>query len=315
MGFFKAIGTSIISQTNDLYREIIRWDNNDNTILMKKVSPISGVITDKSRLFVQVGQCAIYTDNGAIKDVITTPDMYFMDTSSPSLFQANIFKGITDNFLETMKRIAYNGEAITTQDVYFFSLTEKQGLDFYTLDTIMYNDPEWGPMEVKLSGKYSIKIVNPIKLLINLTGNKDLYSVSDIDNMLEPLINSHMASAIGNLNVSFERIPSTQSEIGVNIIDSINEKIEDYGIEFTNIIVSSVEVPDEIKKSMRERVSIKMKATSVDSNEADIYTKLNVAEAVKDMANNKSSSASTILGVNVGKEASNVITNNINDKK
>ena len=314
MGFFKAIGGSIASQSSDLYREIIRWDNDDNNILMKKITTENGVITDKSRLFVQVGQCAVYTDNGAIKDIISTPDMYFMDTSSPGLFQTNIFKGITDTFLETAKRVAYNGEAINSQDVYFFSITEKTGLSFITPDTIMYDDPDWGPMEVIVSGKYAIKVVNPINLLLNLAGNKDVYTVGDINIMLEPLINSLLATAISNLNVSFDKISSLQNKLGNSIIEYLNKEIAEYGIEFTDIIVSSVEVPDEIKKSIRERVSIKMKATSVDNNGADIYTKLNTAEAIKDMANNTASDSSTILGVGVGANISNLVNKNI-DKK
>ena len=314
MGFFKAIETSITSQTNDLYREIIKYDGNSNTVLMKKVTTSNGVITDKSRLFVQVGQCAIYTDNGEIKDIITTPDMYFMDTSSPSLFQTDILKGVTSTFLESIKRVAYKGEAINQQAVYFFLLTQKIGLDFATPDTIMYNDPEWGPMEVKLRGKYSFQVVNPVNMLINLIGVTDLYTVNDIDYVLEPMINSHLADAIGDLGMSFEKIPSKQKEIGKNIVDELNKQVEEYGIEFRDVVVESVEVPEEIKKSLRDRVSIKMKATSVDEKEANIYTKLNTAEAIKDMANNESSSSSTVLGMNVGANISNIVGKEI-DKK
>ena len=54
-----------------------------------------------------------------------------------------------------------------------------------------------------------------------------------------------------------------------------------------------------------------MKATSVDNNGADIYTKLNTAEAIKDMANNTASDSSTILGVGVGANISNLVNKNI----
>ena len=313
MGFFKAIETSVTNQTNDIYKEIVKWDNNSNDMLMRRVTTQNGVITDKSRLFVQVGQCAIYTDNGAIKDIITTPGMYFMDTSAPTLFQTDVLKGVSSSLIETVKRVAYKGSAITQQAVYFFSLTQKIGLDFITPNTIMYNDPEWGPMEVKLKGKYSIQIVNPVNMLVNLAGTVDTYDVRNIDYVLEPMINSALAGTIGNVSSSFEKIPSKQKEIGNNIIEELNKQITDYGIEFIDIVVESVEVPDEIKKSMRERVSIKMKATSVNDSEANIYTKLNTAEAIKDMANNESS-GSTILGVNVGKTASDIVNKNIENK-
>ena len=59
-------------------------------------------------------------------------------------------------------------------------------------------------------------------------------------------------------------------------------------------------VPEEVKKSMRERTSIKMKATSVNDKEADVYAKLNQAEAVKDLANNPNNAGATIMGMNMG---------------
>jgi hypothetical protein len=43
-----------------------------------------------------------------------------------------------------------------------------------------------------------------------------------------------------------------------------------------------------------------MKATSVSDKEADVYTKLNQAEAVKDLANNPNNAGATIMGMNMG---------------
>ena len=92
MGFIKAIETAAKGQLADTYREVIRYQNIDKTILVKRVTTANGVIQNESRLFVEPGQCAIYTDNGAVKDIITEPGMYFMDTSAPSLFQLNIYQ-------------------------------------------------------------------------------------------------------------------------------------------------------------------------------------------------------------------------------
>ena len=94
MGFIKAIETAAKGQLADTFREVIRYENKNKNLLIKKISTPNGVISNESRLFVEPGQCAIYTDNGAIKDIITESGMYFMDTSAPSLFQVNIFEGI-----------------------------------------------------------------------------------------------------------------------------------------------------------------------------------------------------------------------------
>ncbi len=86
----------------------------------------------------------------------------------------------------------------------------------------------------------------------------------------------------------------------MKVIEDTKKKLETIGVEITKLVVTAINVPEEIRESMRERTGIKMKATSVDEKEADIYAKLNKAEAIKDLANNPSNAGSTIMGMNVG---------------
>lgn len=312
MGFIKAIGTAASSQYQDQFREVISYQNVDNSLLVKRIVPANGVIQDQSRLFVNPGQCAIYTDNGAIKDIITEPGMYFMDTSSPTLFQVNIFKGITEMFLTTMKRIAYEGQEINKQAVYFVSLTEKIGLRFGTPSPIMFRDPEWGPISVRISGTYALKINNPVNLLTNVVGDVYEYSVDNLTQQITSHMISEVSGAIGLLGVSFDQISTHQTTLATSIIEPVNRSIEDMGVELSQIAIHSVSVDEEIQESMNERVGIKMKATSVNNEEADIYTKLNTAEAVKDLANNSNSSGATIMGMNMGNTMAGMINGEIN---
>ena len=313
MGFIKAIETATTGQLSDTYREVIRFENKDKNLLIKKVSTMNGVITNESRLFVEPGQCAIYTDNGAIKDIITEPGMYFMDTSAPSLFQVNIFDGITQTFLETMKRIAYQGQVITTQAVYFISLAELTNIQYATKTNILYKDPEWGPMDIKLSGSYGIKVVNPVNLLTNVNSNADDFYFEGIKSQVDDYINKELMEKMNGFNVSFDSIASKMAEATDQILATINKDTEDLGIALTRVVVGEITVPEEIKKAMYERTGIKMKATSVDSEQADVYTKLNTAEAMKDMANNPNNSGTAIMGMNMGNTLAGFIDKNVND--
>ena len=300
MGFIKSIQTTIGSQFDDSFKEIIKLDNKDKNLLIKKITTERGIITDKSRLFVEPGECAILVDNGAIKDIVTEPGMYFMDTSSPVLFQTDIFGALGKTILEGIKRIAYKGEVIQEQAVYFISLTEKIGQKFGTQTPIIYKDPEWGPIEIKANGEYAFKVKNPVALLTNITGTINEFHVSDLTESILPFIQSGIATEIANLKLSFDAITTKQAEIGKELIKNTSEKLESLGIEITKLVVTAIDVPDEVKKSMRERTSIKMKATSVNNEEADVYAKLNQAEAVKDLANNSNNAGATIMGMNMG---------------
>lgn len=318
MGFIKAIeaaakgvGATAQGQLKDTFREVIRFENKDKNLLIKKITTPNGVITNESRLFVEPGQCAIYTDNGAIKDIITEPGMYFMDTSSPSLFQVDIFKGITSSFLEVMKRIAYEGKVITTQAVYFISLAEVTNVDYKTNTNILYKDSEWGPMEIKLSGSYGVKVSNPVNLLTNVNSNSDDYYFANIKTQIDDYISKELMEEMSKFNVSFDSIAGKMSDATERILEAINKETESLGLEVTRVVIGEITVPEEIKKSMYERTGIKMKATSVDKEQAEIYTKLNTAEAMKDMANNPSNAGTTILGMNMGNTLAGMINKNV----
>lgn len=315
MGFIKAIGSSITGQLSDSYREVIKYENNDKNILVKKVTTENGIIQNESRLFVEPGQCAIYTDNGAIKDIITEPGMYFMDTSSPSVFQVNIFKGIGQTFLESMKRVAYEGNEITTQAVYFISLAELTNIDFCTENDMLYKDPLWGPMEIRLNGSYGIKIANPVNFLTNINSNSDECYYTSIKGQINDYVTQKLMASLNSLNVSFDSIPSQINSIINGVVESINSELENVGIEVTRVVIGEITVPEEIRKSMYERTGIKMKATSVTEEEANVYTKLNTAEAIKDLANNQNNSGTSIMGMNLGNAVAGIINKEIDDNK
>lgn len=301
MGFIKSIETAVTGQYEDQFKEVIKCDGLDTDLLMRKVTTHNGVIQDKSRLYVQPGQCAILVDNGAIKDIISEPGMYFMDTSAPTLFQTNIFKGIGSQFLEAMKRVAYQGEVINQQAIFFVSLTEKIGLSFQTEKPILYKDPTWGPIEISAKGEYIIKVNNPVNLLTNVTGDVGEYHVSQIYDSITPFILAGVATDIANAGVSFDEITAKQDQLGQMVIASTTEKLDSLGVEITKLTVSSIDVSEEVKKSMRERTDIKMKATSATEEEANIYTKLTQAQAMKDLANNTSGSpGQSIMGMKMG---------------
>ena len=92
-------------------------------------------------------------------------------------------------------------------------------------------------------------------------------------------------------------------------------KVESFGVELTKITVTTVDVSEEVKNSMRERTAIKMKATSVNNDEADVYAKLNKAEAMKDLANNTSNPGTTVMGMGMGNMFSGMINEDENNNK
>ena len=170
-------------------------------------------------------------------------------------------------------------------------------------------------MDIKLSGSYGIKVCNPMNLLTNVNSNADEYYFSNIKTQIDDYINKELMEKMNGFNVSFDSIASKMAEATDALLADINKETENLGIELTRVVVGEITVPEEIKKAMYERTGIKMKATSVDSEQADIYTKLNTAEAMKDMANNQNNAGTTIMGMNMGNTLAGMVNNNINESQ
>ena len=131
--------------------------------------------------------------------------------------------------------------------------------------------------------------------------------------MVRPYIVAEISTEVANSGLSFDEISTKQNEIGLKAIENVTEKLDNLGVALTKVVVSGVDVPEEIKESMRNRTGIKMKASSVNNEEADIYEKLNRAEAMKDLANNANSAGATVMGMNMGNMFGGQINNNNNN--
>ena len=312
MGLIKSIQTSIAGQHDDMFRNVIKSGGFEEGVIIKRVTSDNGLIVDQSRVFIEPGECGIFIDNGAIKDIVTEPGMYFMDSSSPTLFQTDIFRGIGATVLQAAKRIAYEGEEITKQFVIYINLAEQVGLKFGTPKPILYKDPEWGPIEVSIMGQYAIKVSNPVNLLTEVLGNRNELRLYDLEEVVRPYIVAEISTEIANSGLSFDEISTKQNEIGLKAIENVTEKLDNLGVALTKVVVSGVDVPDEIKESMRNRTGIKMKASSVNAEEANVYEQLNRAEAMKDLANNSNSAGATVMGLNMGNMFGGQINSNNN---
>jgi membrane protease subunit (stomatin/prohibitin family) len=168
-------------------------------------------------------------------------------------------------------------------------------------------------MDIRLAGSYAVRISNPVNLLTNVSSNADEYYFSSIKNQIDDYITSNLMNYMAEFNVSFDSLAGKMNEGVEKAIEAINKSADTLGIEVTRVLISEIDVPEEIKKAMHERTGIKMKATSVDSEQADVYTKLNTAEAIKDMANNENNNGTAFMGMNMGNSMAGYMNKNLND--
>lgn len=262
MGLIKAAGEAIRGELKDQFLKPIRLDDMGNDLLMKKVTTEDGVIPNGSRIIVTPGQVAALYDNGKILDATAEAGVYeFKTESSPSFFGGD-FGPV---FKDMWERFKFGGGIAKEQAVFFFNIKEILDNKFGTQNPIPYKD--WGhpltnprtntlmPMsvEIKCFGKYSFKIIDPAKFMMELAGSRDEYTKEDIvEQMRAEVIGAfqNVTNSLGedDKKVAALSLPSQTDEIRELMDEQVfDEPIRNRGIKLVTFVVESVTLTDESK--------------------------------------------------------------------
>lgn len=262
MGLIKATVESIRGELKDQFLKPIRLDDMGNNLLMKKVTTENGVIPNGSRIIVAPGQVAALYDNGKIVDATAEAGEYqFKTDASPSFFGGD-FGPV---FKDMWERFKYGGGIAKEQAVFFFNMKEIIDNKFGTQNPIPYKD--WGhpltnprtntlmamSVEIKCFGRYSFKIIDPAKFMMEIAGSNDEYTK---DNIVEQLraevigVFQNVTNSLGedDKKISALSLPSQTDEIRELMDDQVfDEPIRNRGLKLVTFIVESVTLTEESK--------------------------------------------------------------------
>ena len=308
MGLIKAAKNAISGELKDQFLAPISCEDMGNEILMKKVTREDGVIPNGSRIIVAPGQVAALYDNGKILDATAEAGVYeFKTESSPSFFGGDF--GTV--FKDMWERFKFGGGIAKEQAVYFFNVKEIMDNKFGTQNPIPYKD--WGhpltnprtnslmamSVEIKCFGKYSFKIVNPALFMMEVAGNTDVYTKTQIvEQMRAEVIASfqNVLSSLGedNLKIAALSLPNQTDEIRELMDEQVfDEPIRNRGLKIVTFVVESVTLTNESKEKINQYElgsdTYQQKATLTEA----------YANAVQDAANNSASSLNGFMGIGI----------------
>ncbi len=262
MGLIKAAGEAIKGELKDQFLKPIRLDDMGNDLLMKKVTTEDGVIPNGSRIIVAPGQVAALYDNGKVLDATAEAGVYeFRTEASPSFFGGD-FGPV---FKDMWERFKFGGGIAKEQAVFYFNIKEILDNKFGTQNPIPYKD--WGhpltnprtntlmPMsvEIKCFGKYSFKIIDPAKFMMELAGSRNEYTKEDIVEQMRAEVIGVFQNVTNSLGEDDKKIaalslPSQTDEIRELMDEQVfDEPIRNRGIKLVTFVVESVTLTDESK--------------------------------------------------------------------
>lgn len=269
MGFFKK---QLIN--------VIEWTETNPNVMVYRF-PVEGKeIKNGAQLTVRASQVAIFVNEGQIADVFTEGRYQLTTANIPVLTKLNSWK--------------YNFNSPFKAEVYFVNTRQFTNLKWGTSNPIIKRDVEFNMVRIRAYGNYAIKVDKADVFLREVFGTLPTYETKGIVDHIKSIVVSCFSDFLAETKMSVLDISTMYEEIGEAVTKKVSEKISEYGLKTTGIIVENISLPEEVEKAIDTRS--RMGAIG----DVNAYTRFQAADAIKDAAKNEGGVAGMGVGLGAG---------------
>lgn len=256
-------------------------DGDKNQIVYRYPLTERDEIMTSSTLVVRESQAAIFMHKGQIADV----------------FLAGTYKLKTENipFLTKLLSLPTGFESPIKAEIYFVNLRQFTGVKWGTQNPIMLKDADFGNVRVRGYGIYSFKVTDPRAFLKEMFGTNEVYTVTDVENQIRPMLVSNLTDSIAESKVTALELASQYREIAEIVLKHGKEEFATYGLDLCTFVIENLSLPEDVEKALDERTKL-----GIMEDKMGTYTQYQAANAMRDAAQNTSGGNLAGLGVGLG---------------
>lgn len=274
------------------FLDVIEFQDVSNKLIVYKFQRDNGnnELKQNSNVIVREGQAAAFVKGGKLADILS-PGTYSLKT---------------DNFpiLTSLKAFPFLFTSPVISDVFFISTKQFFGNKWATKNPVIKRDAEFNMVRMRAFGQYAFHIVDVSLFMREVFGSKGLVLTYEIVEYLSALVVEAFADFVGKTEHSILDLASEYRTFGNEVKQIVNMKASLLGIEFTEIIMESISLPEEVEKLLDEQSGIGMAKQDMET-----FIQYQSARAMRDAAKQKGG----LAGLGAGMALGNTMVKTVSD--
>lgn len=282
----------LLNAVRSQFADVIEFVDESNKLVVFKYGRKSGdnELKQGTKVIVRESQCAVFLKGGKLADVM----------------HPGIYSLTTDNFpvLSSLKAFPSLFVSPVISDVYFVSTRQFVDNKWATKNPIMMRDKEFNMVRVRAFGKFAFRIVDATKFMTEIFGTKGIVLTYDIVEYLSSMVTETFSVVLGECQMTVLDLATEYRKLSTAIQQQLNESAEMIGIEFSDVIVENISLPDEVEKLIDEQSGIGMAKQDMES-----FMQYQTARAMRDASKQKGG----LAGLGAGMAVGNTLAKNVKE--
>lgn len=275
----------LVDAIKDQFLDVIEFEDVSSKLIVYKYSRESGnnELKQGSKVIVREGQVAAFVKGGQLADILY-PGTYSLTT---------------ENFpvLSSLKAFPFLFASPVISDVYFVSTKQSIGNKWATKTPILKRDNQFNMVRIRAFGQYAFRIIDVSTFMKEVFGSKGIVLTYDLMNYLSGIVVEAFASYIGETDKTILDLASQYRNYSDEVKKVANEAASKLGIQFENLVIESISLPDEVEKLIDEQTGIGMA-----KDDMQTFVQYQSVRAMRDAAQQKGGLAGLGAGVALGNQ-------------
>jgi membrane protease subunit (stomatin/prohibitin family) len=240
--------------------DVVEWTDDSSDTLVYRFPTYNKEIQMGSSLIVRESQIAVFVYRGQIADVFE-PGHYKLATANMPL-------------MTTLQHWTHGFNSPFKSEVYYFNTRQYTDLKWGTPNPITLRDAEFGVLRVRAFGSYSMRVKDPERMMREISGTEERYTVSQIENQIRAAIITRFTDHVASSKVPFLDYAANLNEFSSALVPTMSEELDRFGLGLETFFVQNVSLPPEVEKLIDKRAGMAA------LGDMDQYTKFQMAEAI-----------------------------------